>query len=117
MYERHWGDGFRGLFDNASPEWASTQLAEKVIALKGFAAAGVSAEELISHYRQTLAEGGRTDVLGGLASTMRDYRSAGYWPPLPADLEAAMPGAPEDARFKEKKSEVDNDADPATPGA
>ena len=103
MYERHWGDGFRGLFDNASPEWGSTALPEKVIALQGFASAGVSAEELITHYRQTLAQDGRTDVLGALASTMRDYRTAGYWPPLPADLEAALAAASEDARARGKE--------------
>ncbi len=93
MYERHWAGGFRGLFDNASPEWASTALAEKVIDLKGFASAGVSPEEIIGHYRQTMAQGGRLDLLGGLASTMADYRRAGYWPPLPDDVEAAMAGA------------------------
>ena len=90
MYERHWANGFRGLLDNASVEWPATAGAEKVIDLKGFASAGVSAEELIGHYRQTLAQDGKTDVLGGLSSTMKDYRRAGYWPPLPSDLEAAV---------------------------
>jgi hypothetical protein len=90
LYERHWSGGFRGLLDNASPEWAATALPEKVIDLKGFASAGVSPEEIIGHYRQTLAQDGRPDALDGLASTMADYRRGGYWPPLPADLEAAM---------------------------
>ena len=90
MYERHWGSGFRGLFDNASPDWAATAMPEKVIDLKGFESAGVSAEEIIGHYRQTLAQEGRADALDGLASTMADYRRAGYWPPLPDDVEAAM---------------------------
>jgi hypothetical protein len=90
MYERHWAAAFRGLFDNASTDWSSTAIAQKVIDLKGFASAGVSVEELIGHYRQTLAQEGTTEVLGSLASTMMDYRSAGYWPPLPADLEAVM---------------------------
>ena len=90
MYERHWRGGFRGLFDNASADWAATALPEKVIDLKGFASAGVSAEEIIGHYRQTLAQEGRADALDGLASTMRDYRNAGYSPPLPGDLEAAV---------------------------
>ena len=90
MYERHWADGFRGLLDNASAEWLATAVAEKVIDLKGFASAGVSAEELIGHYRQTLAQDGRTEVGDSLASTMGEYRRAGYWPPLPEDLEAAL---------------------------
>ena len=92
MYEKHWRGGFRGLFDNASADWASSALPEKVIDLKAFASAGVSAEEIIGHYRQTLAEDGRPDVLDGLASTMAEYRKAGYWPPIPDDVEAAVVG-------------------------
>lgn len=92
MYERHWGSGFRDLLDNSSADWAATAMAEKVIDLKGFASAGVSAEELIHHYRQTQAQDGRAGAADNLASTMADYRTAGYWPPLPDDLEAAMAG-------------------------
>ena len=90
LYERHWQSAFRGLFDNGSVEWTATALPEKVIDLKGFASAGVSAEEIISHYRETLAQDGRPDVREGLASTMAEYRNAGYWPPIPEDVEAAI---------------------------
>ena len=55
---RHWGSGFRDLLDNSSADWAATAMAEKVIDLE-LASAGVSAEELIHHYRQTQAEDGR----------------------------------------------------------
>ena len=92
LYERHWPSGFRGLLDNASPDWASTALPEKVIDLKGFASAGVSAEEIIGHYRESLAQAGGPDVVDRLASTMAEYRRAGYWPPLPDDIEAAVVG-------------------------
>jgi hypothetical protein len=90
MYEKHWRSGFRGLFDTASPEWAATALTQKVIDLKAFAAAGVSPGELIGHYRETLAQDGKGDALHGLPEAMRAYREAGYWPPLPDDLDAAV---------------------------
>ena len=90
MYEAHWRSGFRDLLDNASPEWAATDVRQKVIDLKAFASAGVSAEELISHYRETLVQEGRPEAFESLPLTMRAYRDAGYWPPVPDDVEAAM---------------------------
>src|SRR5688572_26965003 len=90
MYEKHWRSGFRDLFDNASADWSATALSEKVIDLKGFASAGVSAEELIDHYRQTVVQDARADVLASLAPTLVAYRKAGYSPHLPDDLEAAV---------------------------
>ncbi len=90
MYERHERCGFRDLFDNASTDWASTALPQKVVDLKGFASAGVSPAEIIGHYRETAALGGDARALDSLPATMRAYRDAGYWPPLPDDLDAAV---------------------------
>ena len=90
MYEKHSRCGFRDLFDNASADWASTALPQKVVDLKGFASAGVSPAEIIGHYRETAALGGDARALDSLPATMRAYRDAGYWPPLPDDLDAAV---------------------------
>ena len=90
MYEKHARCGFRDLFDNASADWASTALPQKVIDLKGFASAGVLPGEIIGHYRETVAGGGDAGALDSLPSTMRAYRDAGYWPPLPDDLMSAV---------------------------
>jgi hypothetical protein len=93
MYEGHLANGgFRDLLDGRSAEWASTPVAQKVIDLRGFEAAGVSAAELVGHYRQSLARqpGGEDGLLAGLAAAMRTYRAAGYAPPLPPDVEAAV---------------------------
>src|SRR4051812_13183189 len=90
MYETHWRSGFRDLLDNGSPEWGSTSLPQKVIDLKAFASAGVPMAEIIGHYRETLAQGGKGQALGSLPGTMRAYRDAGYWPPIPDDIDAAM---------------------------
>ena len=89
MYDKHLASEFRDLFDNASPEWSATEMPQKVIDLKAFASAGVGAEELIGHYRETLALNGAEEAAGSLPATMRAYREAGYWPPLPDDLDAA----------------------------
>ena len=92
MYEKHWGQGnFRDLFDDHSPDWPATAVAEKVIALKAFESAGVPVAEIIGHYRETLAsqpDGG--SVLDRLPDAMRAYRAAGYCPRLPDELAAAM---------------------------
>ncbi|HZN69993.1 MAG TPA: hypothetical protein VFB66_32260 [Tepidisphaeraceae bacterium] len=90
MYEKHWRNGFRELLDNSSPEWAATSVAQKVIDLKAFAAAGVSPAEIIENYRETLVRDGKADALDALPATMRAYREAGYWPPLPDDLDSAV---------------------------
>jgi hypothetical protein len=92
MYERHARSEFRDLFDNASPDWDSSALAEKVIDLKAFASAGVSAGEIIGHYRETMNLDGKPEVLASLPATMGAYREAGYWPPLPEEIESAMDG-------------------------
>ncbi|MDB5295337.1 MAG: hypothetical protein JWO31_1320 [Phycisphaerales bacterium] len=96
MYEGHLAQGgFRDLFDDRSPEWASTPVPQKVIDLKAFEAAGVPVAEVISHYRETLAraEGGDGDSgLAAIAAAMQVYRQAGYAPPLPPDVEAAVRG-------------------------
>ena len=94
MYDKHLACGFRDLFDNASPEWSATEMPQKVIDLKGFAAAGVPPEELIAHYRETLALEGNTAAEQSLPGTMAAYRDAGFWPPLPGDVDAALDGAP-----------------------
>jgi hypothetical protein len=95
MYERHWGlGGFRDLFDDGSADWPSTALAEKVIALRAFESAGVTVAEIIGHYRQTLGrQAGGDQALARLPATLRAYRTAGYAPPLPADVEAAVGGS------------------------
>src|SRR5688500_6262111 len=90
MYEKHARGDFRGLFDNASADWASTAVPQKVIDLKGFASAGVSPAEIIGHYRETMTRGGNARVLDSLPATMRAYRAAGFWPPLPDDVGAAV---------------------------
>jgi len=92
MYEKHARSDFRDLFDDQSPEWGATALPQKVIDLKGFASAGVSAGEIIRHYRETMTQGGMAQVLDSLPRTMGAYREAGYWPPLPEDLDAAVNG-------------------------
>ena len=88
MYDKHLACEFRDLFDNASPEWSATEMPQKVIDLKAFASAGVGPEELIGHYRETLALKGDEQAAGSLPDTMLAYRQAGYWPPLPDDLDA-----------------------------
>ena len=90
MYERHERSAFRDLFDDRSPDWAATSVTQKVIDLKAFASAGVSPAEIIGHYRQTMADGGTPNVLDSLPETMAAYRAAGYWPPLPDDVVAAV---------------------------
>ena len=96
MYEGHLAQGgFRDLFDDRSPEWASTPVPQKVIDLKAFELAGLPVAEVIGHYRETLARrpgggGGEEDGLVGLAGTMLAYRTAGYAPALPPDVEAAV---------------------------
>jgi hypothetical protein len=81
LYERHWGPGggFRDLFDAASAEWRGSAVGQKVVDLKAFAAAGISVEELVGHYRETY--GRREDgdaVLAGLPEAIRAYRDAGF---------------------------------------
>jgi hypothetical protein len=92
MYEKHWGrGGFRDLFDDRSPDWPATPVAEKVIALQAFELAGVPVGEIIGHYRQTLAaQPGGGSVLDRLPAAMRAYRDAGYRPSLPDELAAAV---------------------------
>src|SRR6185503_14947785 len=63
MYERHERSAFRDLFDDRSPDWAATAVTQKVIDLKAFASAGVSAGEIIGHYCQTMTQEGRPQVL------------------------------------------------------
>ena len=88
MYEKHWGHGgFRDLFDDRSPEWSATPVAEKVIDLRAFEAAGIPVAELIHHYRETLdQQPGGDRVLGSLRETLLAYREAGYSPALPNDV-------------------------------
>ena len=94
MYEKHWGTGFRDLFDNASADWPATELAQKVVDLRAFEAAGVPVDELIANYRETFARDGDAGrVLDSLPMTLRAYREAGYCPPVPADLAAAVEGS------------------------
>src|SRR3954453_20257945 len=96
MYEKHWGNGgFRDLLDHTSPNWASSAIDEKVNDLEAFAAAGVPVEELINNYRETLAKepgngGGGGGAGDSLPATLRAYRDAGYTPPPPGDLAAAL---------------------------
>jgi hypothetical protein len=87
LYERHWGrGGFRDLFDDQSPDWASTSVAEKVVALRAFESAGVTADEIIANYRETLAsQPGGERALGRLPAALRAYRAAGYAPRLTDD--------------------------------
>src|SRR5215217_2249728 len=94
LYERHWGRGeFRDLFDDQSPEWPATSLAEKVISLRAFETAGVPVAEVIDNYRETLApEPDGPAALARLPAALRAYRAAGFAPPLPDDLEAAVAG-------------------------
>jgi|SRR3954454_12075389 hypothetical protein len=92
MYEKHWGRGeFRDLFDDGSPDWPGTPVAEKVIDLRAFEAAGISVTELIDHYRETLGQQPDGEgVLGRLPATLWSYREAGYAPALPADVGRAV---------------------------
>lgn len=90
MYEKHARSEFRDLFDMASAEWKLTALPEKVIDLKAFASAGVSPWEIIGHYTETMNRDGKPQVLESLPATMKAYREAGYWPPLPDSIEGAM---------------------------
>ena len=92
LYERHWGrGGFRDLFDDQSPDWAATSVAEKIIALRAFEDAGVPVAEVLDHYRETLArEPGGAVALARLPAALRAYRAAGYAPRLPDDLEGAV---------------------------
>ena len=94
MYDKHLACEFRDLFDNASAEWSATEMPQKVIDLKAFASAGVSPEELIGHYRETLNLKGDERAAASLPATMRAYREAGYWPPLPDDLDAVTDAPP-----------------------
>ena len=55
MYEAHLHCGFRDLLDSNSAEWASSDVALKVIHLKAFDAAGVPLAEIIEHYREARA--------------------------------------------------------------
>ena len=90
MYEKHARCDFRDLFDNASADWASSALPQKVVDLKGFASAGVSPAEIICHYRETMTRDGKAQALDSLAGTMLAYRRVGFWPPLPDDLDATI---------------------------
>ena len=94
MYEKHSRCDFRDLFDNASADWASTELPQKVVDLKGFASAGVSPKEIIGHYRETMTRDGDVRALDSLPATMRAYRGAGFWPPLPNDVDLAIDALP-----------------------
>ena len=94
MYEKHARCHFRDLFDNASADWASTEMPQKVVDLKGFASAGVFPEEIIGHYRETMTREDDRRALESLAPTMRAYRDAGFWPPLPDDVQAAIDAMP-----------------------
>jgi hypothetical protein len=90
MYERHLRSEFRDLLDSGSADWAASNLVEKVIDLKAFDSAGVSLREIVEHYRETLAQGGRERAFDGIPATVKLYREAGYWPPVPDDVEAAI---------------------------
>ena len=94
MYEKHGQSDFRDLFDNTSADWKSTEMPQKVVDLKGFASAGVSPGELIEHYRETMVLNGTGGVLDSLPATMLAYRNAGYWPPLPGDVDASVDTLP-----------------------
>src|SRR5215216_464878 len=82
MYEKHWANGgFRDLLDNASPDWSSSAISEKVNDLEAFASAGVPVEEVIANYRETLSQ--QPELAGvdsSLPATMRAYRDAGFAP-------------------------------------
>jgi len=94
MYEQHWGNDFRALLNSASSEWEATTMPEKIVHLEAFENAGVSVEELIANYRETVARGPDTAwLLDNLQVTMRGYAEAGYRPRLPADIEAAVGNA------------------------
>jgi hypothetical protein len=88
MYQKHWArGGFRDLFDDQSPDWPTTTLAEKAIVLQAFESAGLAVAELIDGYRETLgreADGQRT--LDRLPVAMWAYWEAGYALRLPDDL-------------------------------
>ena len=92
MYEKHAETDFRDLLDNTSADWGATAMPQKVVDLKGFASAGVFPGEIIRHYRETMALNGTGRVLDSLPATMLAYRDAGYWPPLPDDIDAAVDG-------------------------
>jgi hypothetical protein len=86
MFEQHWGRGFRDLFDQTSPDWATTGIVEKVNHLKAFESAGVSVAELLGHYRETyVAQGDPGHVLDSLSTTLQAYRDAGYLPCVPEE--------------------------------
>jgi hypothetical protein len=89
MYEGHLHSGFRDLLDSNSAEWASSDVALKVIHLKAFDAAGVPLAEIIEHYRETLAQAEPGHTTDSLPATVKLYREAGYWPPVPEDIDAA----------------------------
>lgn len=94
MYEKHWARcEFRDLFDDKSPDWPATPVAEKVIDLRAFESAGIPATELIDNYRETTRrQPGGEGILDRLPIALQAYRSAGYSPALPQDLERAMDG-------------------------
>jgi hypothetical protein len=94
MYEQHWGSDFRDLLNSGSSEWDETTMPEKIVDLRAFESAGVSVEELIVHYRETMTRQPDTaGLLENLQVTMRYYAEAGYRPRLPADIEAAVGNA------------------------
>jgi hypothetical protein len=100
MFEKHERSAFRGLLDDRSPEWGATAVTQKVVDFNAFESAGVSAGEIIAHYRQTMRDGGTPGVLDSLAETLAAYRAAGFRPAQPEDVAAAgdrlhaAPGAP-----------------------
>jgi hypothetical protein len=107
MYEKHWAhDDFRDLFDHTSAAWRTSSIVEKANDLRAMATAGIPANELIAHYRETLAAAG--DPAGALArlhETLEAYAETGYqpWPrtlgeaaiAAEADAQAAGGGAPD----------------------
>jgi hypothetical protein len=96
MYERHWAhEGFRDLFDQASAAWETSSIVEKANDLRAMAAAGIGADELVIHYRETLeAAGDPTGALGRLPDTLEAYTEIGYAVALPTPV----PAEPEPAR-------------------
>jgi hypothetical protein len=80
MYEGHWSrDGFRDLFDHRSPAWNTSGLVEKANDLRAMAVAGISVDELIANYCETLAAiGDPTDALNRLHATLQVYADMGY---------------------------------------
>jgi hypothetical protein len=92
MYEKHWArGGFRDLFDDQSPDWLATPMAEKMIDLRAFESAGLPVAELIGHYCETLQTQTAGDrALGRLPAAVLAYREAGYSPSLPDNVRRAV---------------------------